>query len=783
MKKTLLLLSLLPFSAGAQTLAIDTDVPVVMTDAGLSQIDLMEPEPLSAGCRSDGDTGVDEAQYGEWYVETAGKFSCRVLNPFSVVALNGLRDVDVTIFRRDDINDADHSQLKVSGMIVGYDVVFHWIPSTGELYWDRQMTGVPVPERYIMEGGYEFIGINSVQKGESTRNRYTPGVSFVANDFWLLLTETLGFSTSFSIAPASAVEVQDALSLNTDVLYEGNQAVISLQSINDIKQAGYLLYGISSDGMYAVLGKGKVSYSELNEYLADLPNILNPGESADITFDLDGIYYLYAKIETVDGRSIYKQSAIYVINCDPDGWEPMGTAQYREGVYGGLVGFKLSFADTDFHPVELQRNIADHNIYRLVNPYNVNYRVSGSAVVDDDVFGLQYTVTFDDQHDYYLVFDITKPYNVTSSGFTAPYILSYLDVEQRMYSEFSGGYYLYGQEIFYNGSDTSEKYGIVLPMENKFVMTASSSGRLAFSDIATDVSAVYYSVNTSGSGLTTDDVYESVASAISEGVLQDGVRMIESACVDDLDWSGLAYKGQATAMAFAVDADGEVVQSQALDFVFEDLDDLDDLVLLGQSVYTDGIISSTFSNVPAYSYEVDTYVSPRAPGYYFLRDVYTNGSWSLNGSGIYTDQSYTRDMEIDCTNPDEVSVNHFYLGINLGYGSCMLYSRAVVDPYLARENGWFGTLQTTEDGDVIAFPSADAFYLMMGEDFYRTNTDGRFSVYLPKGSGGVDGVMADDGSSDEPKVYYNLQGIQVSNPEHGIFIMRQGGKSSKVVIP
>lgn len=36
---------------------------------------------------------------------------------------------------------------------------------------------------------------------------------------------------------------------------------------------------------------------------------------------------------------------------------------------------------------------------------------------------------------------------------------------------------------------------------------------------------------------------------------------------------------------------------------------------------------------------------------------------------------------------------------------------------------------------------------------------------------------------DEPAEYYNLQGLKVSDPKGGVFIRRQGGKSTKVVIP
>ncbi len=44
---------------------------------------------------------------------------------------------------------------------------------------------------------------------------------------------------------------------------------------------------------------------------------------------------------------------------------------------------------------------------------------------------------------------------------------------------------------------------------------------------------------------------------------------------------------------------------------------------------------------------------------------------------------------------------------------------------------------------------------------------------------GIDGIVADENA---PVEYYNLQGIRVENPENGIFIRRQGNKTTKVAL-
>lgn len=50
-------------------------------------------------------------------------------------------------------------------------------------------------------------------------------------------------------------------------------------------------------------------------------------------------------------------------------------------------------------------------------------------------------------------------------------------------------------------------------------------------------------------------------------------------------------------------------------------------------------------------------------------------------------------------------------------------------------------------------------------------------IYDPEHDAAVEGVIADEA----PAVYYDLNGRVVANPENGIFICKQGGKTLKVV--
>lgn len=54
-----------------------------------------------------------------------------------------------------------------------------------------------------------------------------------------------------------------------------------------------------------------------------------------------------------------------------------------------------------------------------------------------------------------------------------------------------------------------------------------------------------------------------------------------------------------------------------------------------------------------------------------------------------------------------------------------------------------------------------------------------FTYTDTNGNSAVEGIDAEENA---PAVYYNLQGVQVKGNEPGIYICRQGSKTSKVVV-
>lgn len=100
-------------------------------------------------------------------------------------------------------------------------------------------------------------------------------------------------------------------------------------------------------------------------------------------------------------------------------------------------------------------------------------------------------------------------------------------------------------------------------------------------------------------------------------------------------------------------------------------------------------------------------------------------------------------------------------------------------------------------GKYADFVKTDDGYTYTTEDVYKEGTS-PFSFYLTYAGGSAnialdyevgssdstDAIYRINGvqSSDSPVEYYNLNGVRVANPQHGIYIMRQGDKTRKIMI-
>lgn len=79
---------------------------------------------------------------------------------------------------------------------------------------------------------------------------------------------------------------------------------------------------------------------------------------------------------------------------------------------------------------------------------------------------------------------------------------------------------------------------------------------------------------------------------------------------------------------------------------------------------------------------------------------------------------------------------------------------------------------------IVSFSQPGAIYLCQNEWFARSNLHGATSIDLSEYIAGINDITAEDNSVEE---YFNLLGMPVRNPGPGIYILRKGAKTSKVL--
>lgn len=146
-----------------------------------------------------------------------------------------------------------------------------------------------------------------------------------------------------------------------------------------------------------------------------------------------------------------------------------------------------------------------------------------------------------------------------------------------------------------------------------------------------------------------------------------------------------------------------------------------------------------------------------------------------------THNTHKHYIHFDITDPDSVAVALSPVGFDGGYGDMTVWG--VTDRYAGNTKAelaeyGFSWVTYNPETNVITLPEGSLFY---GEAYYNKNQffvtgiDGKLE--LPAGAG-VDNIAADNQAVE----YYNLQGIRVENPTQGLYIRKQGGKATKVVL-
>lgn len=199
-----------------------------------------------------------------------------------------------------------------------------------------------------------------------------------------------------------------------------------------------------------------------------------------------------------------------------------------------------------------------------------------------------------------------------------------------------------------------------------------------------------------------------------------------------------------------------------------------------QAQWLDNVFYSTFTGKNNEDYAtVEVKRSTTDPNLLLIKNAFATSYTAILGS-----PEGSPDMEFDITDADNVTVALQTTGIS---------GRTDGEYYYFNE-GWYSnqfgqpmdatlaatlTYDATTDQTTIIFPEGSFTLYASGINKYYYGGQAA-SILVIHGAAGVKSVAADN--ADAPVVYYNLQGVEVANPEAGLYIRRQGTTATKVMI-
>ena len=202
-------------------------------------------------------------------------------------------------------------------------------------------------------------------------------------------------------------------------------------------------------------------------------------------------------------------------------------------------------------------------------------------------------------------------------------------------------------------------------------------------------------------------------------------------------------------------------------------------VLYGVGTVSGDMFFSPFVEKEPRDYTVEVYLNNEQGTELLVKDPLKGLYAALSFEGV------SPDMVIDATDPDNLLIPAFSLGINGGDQHGIYYGMSVSanqqdiadTPEESRSK-----LTKDEKTTVITIPAKGLFLWPSNTtSLYYANTSG-VTIEIEHEQGGVNDIIADE-ENNAPVEFFNLQGQRVNNPAAGqLVIRRQGTKVAKVLV-
>ena len=240
-----------------------------------------------------------------------------------------------------------------------------------------------------------------------------------------------------------------------------------------------------------------------------------------------------------------------------------------------------------------------------------------------------------------------------------------------------------------------------------------------------DVSTYRYAI--AAGALSQEEAYD-----MAWNIIDGAISFYESEESDYHDFY-LTEAGEYTVVAVSFDETGTPKKYAWFSFDFSATSQDSPWESLGMATYREDLMT-TFYNIDNLVYDVEIEASTETPGLYRLVNPY-GAAYPYNEEGSY-DTSENHYMVIDAQNPEAVTIQQTYTGMNWGYGEVFVWSLAeylLNNGSTAEEiaaSGYFGKF---ENG-VITFPTKTLLISMPELEnggLYYSNLNGQFAVALP----------------------------------------------------
>lgn len=292
-------------------------------------------------------------------------------------------------------------------------------------------------------------------------------------------------------------------------------------------------------------------------------------------------------------------------------------------------------------------------------------------------------------------------------------------------------------------------------------------------DAGSSIKKIMYGIFDGTYGISNDN-FEYVA---KKGSVAPGVDLVFA--------SENVAPGIRTIFVAGLDGDGNLLSGNGC-YLYINNYDSSDWESVGKATYGEDYVFSLYGSDYKHDvYEVAIEESKSTPGYYRLVNPYTS-PWQFAEGNVHDADTHPHYLYIHAEDPAKCFVEESVLGVHIdemgtlvgtSYVEYLKGRGAEEDDY----SDYYGKLD--EATKTITFPQSSLLVMGLGDKnagLYYGNYNNAFKVKLPEANG-VDVIEVED--ADVPVKYYNLQGVQVTEPTAGQFVIRvQGDKATKIVV-